>query len=77
LPSSIIETLKAFDAAVEENVSIVLATINEHLAMDKRLVLEADIVTSRMLARSTQPIGHVLSACGRRLTTSLQQQENT
>lgn len=46
LPSSIIETLKAFDAAVEENVSIVLATINEHLAMDKRFVLEADIVTS-------------------------------
>jgi hypothetical protein len=40
------ETLKAFDAAVEENVSIVLATINEHLAMDKRFVLEADIVTS-------------------------------
>jgi hypothetical protein len=51
LPSSIIETLKAFDQAVEENVNLILPTINEHLAIDKRFVLEADVITSPYLGK--------------------------
>jgi hypothetical protein len=57
LPSSIIEPLKALDAAADDNVNLILATVNEHLALDKRFVLEADTITSPYVGKITTTYG--------------------
>ena len=52
LPSSIIEALKEFELAIEANTSLILATINESLAVDKRYILEADLTSSPYLGKT-------------------------
>ena len=78
LPSSIIEPLKALDAAVDDNVNLILATINEHLALDKRFVLEADTITSPYVGKiTTKSSSPFYPPATQSRTTSPPQSENT